>query len=90
MDTLLAYATNTVVVGAVCLVLGVVFGQKIKDYIVGTPSELRSVMSTLEANTKAEVKAATADVFSKLLPTSVKPAVPAPAPAPVVAPAPHA
>jgi hypothetical protein len=84
--TVLAYASNTVVVAAIALVVGVVFSQKIKDFFTGVPSELRAAMSAVEAKTKADLQAATGDVLSKL-PTGVAKVVAPVAPvAPEVAP----
>jgi hypothetical protein len=91
MDTVLSYLSNAFVAGAIGVVLGMVFGQKIKDFVTGVPSDFRSAMTNLEAKAKADVKAALADVFAKINPVAVKapappaPAPPAPAPAVVVA-----
>ena len=87
MQTVLAYITNTFVVGAVCLVLGVVFSQKIKDYIAGVPAGFRTAMNTVEANAKTEVKTAIANVLAKHSPVT---ATVNPAPAPASPPAPAA
>ena len=86
LTTVLAYASNTVVVAAIALVVGVVFSQKIKDFFTGVPSELRAAMAAVEAKTKADLQAATGDVLSKL-PTGVAKVVAPVAPvAPEVAP----
>lgn len=75
-------------------VVGVLFSTKIKDWLQGVPSELRSHLNDLETSIKAQVKAASAavvaDVKAKVLPatpvlqTSVVASVAAPA-APVTA-----
>lgn len=92
-DTVLAYATNGVVVGTVGLTLGVVFGQKIKDFLSGVPAEARTAAEALATKTKNDLKtalsAAKADVLSKITPVAVKPPVPV-APVAPIAPAPVA
>lgn len=90
IDAVTAYLVNPLIAAVIGLVLGTLFSQKIKDFISGVPSEFRSAMSSVEAKAKADVSAATADVFAKFVPASLKPAAPAtPAVAPVVEP-PHA
>lgn len=88
--TLLGYLDSAMISGAICLVAGVIFSQKIKDFITGVPAGFRSAMTSVEAKAKADVQSAIADVFSKLTPVATK--APAPPPAPVVqaAPAPDA
>ena len=88
MSTILAYATNTVVVGAACFVVGVLFSQKVKDWVFGVPSTFRASMKSLEGTIESEVNAATADVFAKFAPVVkkvVEPVVAVPAPAPAAA-----
>jgi hypothetical protein len=75
-----------VVSGAVCLSP---IGTKIKDWVKGVPSELRTALNNVETDTatklKSAVASAEADVFSKLpQPAAKKVALPAPA-APVAA-----
>jgi hypothetical protein len=77
METILAYATNTVVLCVACLVAGVVFSQKIKDYISGAPAGFRSAMNSIETKAKADAQAAVADVFAKIAPAPEKPVAPA-------------
>ncbi len=77
MQSFLAYATNTVVLCVASLVAGVVFGQKIKDYISGVPSGFRTAMKSVETKAKADAQAAIADVFAKITPAAAKPAAPA-------------
>lgn len=55
-------------------VLTLVFAQKIKDFFTGVPADLRSGLSAIEANVKADVKKYQAEVIAKVTP----------APAPVV------
>jgi hypothetical protein len=93
--TALAYATSTAVLCTACLVAGVVFSQKIKDWVSGTSAEFRSAMNSVETKAKSDVKAAVADVFAKIVPAPVappeKPAVVTAAVTPAPAPeAPHA
>lgn len=78
LTTAISYATSTAVLCTASLVAGVLFSQKIKDWVSGTSAEFRSAMAGVEAKAKADVKAAVADVFSKIVP--VPPPVPAPAP----------
>lgn len=89
MSTFLDYATNAFVTGAIGLTLGILFGQKIKDFVMGIPSDVRSTADGLVSKVKADLAAARLDVISKYVPVAVKPTAPvAPAapPAPVVAP----
>lgn len=55
-------------------VAGVVLSTKVKDWLQGVPSELRSHLIDLEASIKAQVKAASArvvaDVKAKVLPAT--------------------
>lgn len=75
---------------------GVFFSQRVKDWIGGVPSDLRSVLKGVEANVQAKVKAAQSEVVGKIVaglsgdaaPAEVveqKPLAPAPAPAPAPA-----
>lgn len=85
METVFAYLSNAFVAAAIGLVLGVVFGQKIKDTVLGIPSDVRSTADALVGKVKADLAAARLDVIAKYVPVAVKPpAPPAPAPAPVV------
>lgn len=77
METLLAYATNTAVVGVAGLVVGVIFSQRIKDYLSGVPTGFRTAMTAVEAKAKADAQAAIADVFARFTPSPVKPVAPA-------------
>jgi hypothetical protein len=79
METILAYATNTAVLCVASLVVGVVFGPKIKDFVTGAPAGFRSAMNSIEAKAKADAKAAVADVFAKITPVAAKGVAPAPA-----------
>lgn len=80
LSTVLDYASNPFVVGAVSLVTGVVSSQKIKDWISGVPSELRVALSSLESQTKQQIASATSDVIAKVSPAMpVAPVAPAPA-----------
>lgn len=90
METILAYLSNAFVAGAIGLVAGVVFSQKIKDYITGAPAGFRVAMNGVEAKAKADVAAATADIFAKFAPKPVVTATVNPAPAPAPAPTPAA
>lgn len=92
-STAIDYLSNAFVAGAIGLVCGVIFSQKIKDWITGVPADFRTLMKSVEADVKTKAAAAVADVFAKVAPVAVKPpAPPVPPPAPVVqaAPAPHA
>jgi uncharacterized membrane protein len=84
VNAVTAYVTNPVIAGVIGIVLGTMFGTRIKDFITGVPSEFRSAMSAVESKAKADVKAATADVFSKLVPAPAAPVKAAP-PAPAAA-----
>ncbi|MDE2104540.1 MAG: hypothetical protein KGL39_45315 [Patescibacteria group bacterium] len=70
MNTFFAYATNTFVVGAACFVAGVIFSQKVKDWLFGVPAAFRASMKSLETTIETEVNAATADVFAKFSPSN--------------------
>jgi hypothetical protein len=83
MQTVLAYLTNTIVVGAICLVAGVILSQKIKDYITGAPAGFRSAMNNVEAHAKVELQVAMADVFAKFTPAVTKPVTATVTPAPI-------
>lgn len=84
--TAMSYIENAFVTGAIGLVCGILFGQKIKDWLSGVPADFRTAMQNVEVKAKADVSAAVADVFARINPVAVKPPVaPAPAPAPVVA-----
>lgn len=90
-STFLGYLENSLVVGSICLVLGVVFSQKIKDWLLGVPTDFRKAMVNVEAKAKADVQAAISDVFAKINPPALKPPAPAAiVPVPVPAPAPEA
>jgi len=80
-NTFFAYFANPLIAGCVGVVVGTLLSTKIKDFVTGVPKDFRSAMSSVEAKAKADVKAATADVFAKIVPTPVKPAAPV---APVV------
>ncbi len=47
----------TFVIGAVMLVVGVIFGQTIKDFIAGIPATVRADVAAYEAKAVAAVKA---------------------------------
>lgn len=82
MDLVLAYFSNAVVVGAICLTVGVIFSQRIKDYINGTPAGFRTAMNAAEAAAKQEVQRAIQNVFARVTAT-VTPAPQPVAPQPV-------
>lgn len=84
VNAVTAYVTNPIIAGVIGLVLGALFGTKIKDFLTGIPSDFRSAMNTVEAKAKADVKAATADVFAKIVPAAPKVVAPPAPPAPVV------
>lgn len=89
---------------AATFIVGVIFSQKVKDWLAGVPSDLRSALKSVEADVLGKLKLAQADVVGKLIHASSvdsSPAVvqkplaptapasaPAPAPAPQPAPAP--
>lgn len=87
LNTLMEYATSTIVLCAVSFVAGGILWPKVKDKLTGVPSGFRAAMNTVEAKAKADVQAAVADVFAKINPAPAAPPAP-PAPAPV--PVPHA
>lgn len=89
VDAVTAYLVNPFIAAAIGVVLGIVFGQKIKDFVTGVPSEFRSAMSSVETKAKADVSAAVADVFAKIVPATAKPVAPV-APAAPAAPTPEA
>lgn len=75
----------------VAFTLGVVFSQKVKDWLTGVPSAVRSDLKSVEGSVLSSLKTAQANV---LLDLKAKVAVPVPA-APVVqaaplVPVPHA
>lgn len=97
METVLAYASNTVVLCAITCVVSVLFAQKIKDWFAGIDGNTRSALTSLEGVVKSKLDTAKADVLNSIVPVKppVVPAVAAapvaPAPvAPAPAPAPHA
>jgi hypothetical protein len=70
--TFLSYATSAPVVGPVCLIIGVTFGQPIKDWLFNVHPELRRSMRSVERRARHDIEAATADILSKL-PTEIEP-----------------
>lgn len=78
MDLALTYITSPIILLVTGLVAGVVFSQKIKDWVSGTSAEFRSAMASVEAKAKADVKAAVTDVFAKIVPppAALNPAAP--------------
>jgi hypothetical protein len=89
MDTVLAYLSNAFVAGAIGLTLGIVFGQKIKDFVTGVPADVRATSEALITKVKADLNTARLDVLAKFVPAATKPAVP-PAPAIIQVPVPTA
>jgi hypothetical protein len=83
MDTAIAYLSNAFVAGAIGLALGIVFGQKIKDYVMGVPTDVRSAADSLVTKVKADLASARLDVIAKFVPVAVKPPAAPPAPAAV-------
>ena len=80
LNTVLAYASSTTVLCAVSFVAGGYLWPKLIDKIQGVPAGFRAAMNTVEAKAKADVNAAIADVFGKIVPVApVAPAAPAPA-----------
>lgn len=86
-------AQLVIICSAAAFGAGVFFSQKVKDWIGGVPSDLRSVLKGVEANVQAKVKAAQSEVVGKIVaglggeaapeaPVEQKPLAPAPAPAP--------
>lgn len=71
--TILDYASNAFVAGAIGLTLGIVFGQKIKDYVMGVPTDVRSAADSLVTKVKADLASARLDVIAKFVPVAVKP-----------------
>ena len=67
-QTLLGYLNLTAIVGAAAFGAGVVFSQKVKDYIAGVPADLRKGLTDLEAAAIARAKQAQADVINRLHP----------------------
>lgn len=86
LSTAFTYATSTTVLCTASLVAGVVFAQKIKDWVTGTSKEFRAAMASVEDKAKADVKAAVADVFAKIIPAPEPPPAPAAPVAPNVVP----
>jgi hypothetical protein len=96
MPAFLEYFNLTLVASFATFVVGVVFSQKIKDWVSGVPAEVRAAMKGVEAAALGNVKVAQASVLAQLktalppLPTVtaavtapvVAPVAPAPAPAP--------
>jgi hypothetical protein len=84
-STALGYLDNSLICGAIGLVVGIIFSQKIKDFVTGVPSGFRTAMANVETQAKADISAAIADVFSKITPVTAKPPAPPAVPvAPVV------
>jgi hypothetical protein len=87
----LTVAEGDIAVAVVCLVLGVAFSTKIKDWFKGIPADVRTALNGVETSALSNVKAAQTHVLSQLataLPPIVKPPVtaaviPALVPAPV-------
>jgi hypothetical protein len=75
----------TLVASAICFVCGVVFSQKIKDWVRGVPSDLRTALGGVETNALGAVKAAQMKVLAEI--GAAVPAVKPPAPPVVVVPA---
>jgi hypothetical protein len=69
----------TLACSSASLVAGVIFSQKIKDWVSGIPGDVRSALKGVEADTVAKIAAARASVLVQL-----------PAPAPAKAPLPAA
>lgn len=85
--TALEYLSNTFVVAAISLVVGVVFSQKVKDYLMGIPADVRTALNGVEAKVKQDLAAVRSDVLQKL-PVVLTPKTalaPAPAAAPIAA-----
>lgn len=68
MEMFLSYLTNPIVLAVEGLIVGVLFSQKIKDWVSGTSAEFRVAMTSVETKAKSDVKVAVADVFSKIVP----------------------
>lgn len=87
----------TLACSGAALIAGVVFSQKIKDWIAGVPGDVRAALKGVEADTVAKIAAARASVLvqlpapapakAPLQPTITLTAKPAEAPAPAAAPA---
>lgn len=80
-DTILAYLSNAFIAGSIGAALGVAFGPKIKDVVMGIPADTRAVLTAVENDVKAKLAAAKLDVLAQVAPAAVKPPV-----APVVVP----
>lgn len=90
INTILGYASSSVVIAAVCYVAGGLTWQKLIDKVTGVPSTFRTAMSALEVKAKADVNAAIADVVGKFTPAATKVAAAPVATVAPVAPAPVA
>ncbi len=103
MFSILDYLNVTVICSGAAFAAGVIFSQKILDFVKGVPSEARAVLKSAESGVVAKLASAKADVITDIqnklgvAPTPAKVAVapaaqatltPAPAPAPTPAPAP--
>lgn len=86
MSTVIDYLSNAFVAAAIGLTLGILFGQKIKDFVTGVPADVRATSEALITKVKADLNTARLDVLAKFVPAATKP-VPAP-PAPVLVPVP--
>lgn len=85
MSTVIDYLSNAFVAAAIGLTLGILFGQKIKDFVMGVPADVRATSEAMISKVKSDLTAARLDVIAKYTPAAVKPPVPVAAPAaPVV------
>lgn len=96
MSTILAYASNIFVACTIAFVAGVILSQKVKDWLAGVPTDLRTGLKGVEKRVIQEAQAARMRIIAELpLPVAAKVAPvdpvlqPAPlAPAPVLVPEP--
>jgi hypothetical protein len=73
MSTVIDYLSNAFVAAAIGLTLGILFGQKIKDFVMGVPADVRATSEALITKVKSDLTAARLDVIAKYTPTAVKP-----------------
>lgn len=78
MSAILAYVDLTLAGYIATFVATLFFSQKIKDFFHGVPAELRSGISSLEVQAKADLKGAVAGVVAKYTPPPAAPVAPSP------------
>ncbi len=73
MSMIFAYLNAYVIIAIVSLLVGVVFSQKIKDWIAGVPSNVRTELRKIEAEAIQRVQAAQAQAIASVIAKPVEP-----------------